>query len=106
MKTYCSLIMALCLLLPMSIAGQISRGLETSSPKTLTAGLDDLSQQIATRLTQNQKRRIAVLEFVDLRANVTDLGRYCSERLITKLFQSDRFTVVERNLLNKIIAEQ
>jgi curli biogenesis system outer membrane secretion channel CsgG len=74
--------------------------------KILTAGLDDLAQQISTRLAQNQKRRIAVLEFVDLRANVTDLGRYCSERLITKLFQTDKFTVVERNLLNKIIAEQ
>ncbi|MDQ3180087.1 MAG: CsgG/HfaB family protein [Acidobacteriota bacterium] len=65
-----------------------------------------MSEQISTDLSENQKRRIAVVEFVDLKGKVTDLGSYLSEKLITKLFQTKKFRVVERQLLNKIITEQ
>jgi TolB-like protein len=53
-----------------------------------------------------QKRRIAVLEFTDLQGQVTNFGRYLSEELITRLYDSSKFKVVERQLLNKVIAEQ
>lgn len=79
---------------------------QTETPKNLTAGLNDLSDQIGKGLAENQKRRIAVVEFVDLKGNLTDLGRHISEELITKLFQSGKFTVVERQRLNQIISEQ
>jgi len=75
-------------------------------PKNLNEGLNDLSAQISKDLTENQKRRIAVIEFVDLKGDVTDFGRYLSEKLITNLFRTKKFTVVERQLLNKVIAEQ
>lgn len=85
---------------------QVLPTLQTDTPKGLTEGLNDLSSQIAKGLAENQKRRIAVVEFVDLKGNVTDLGRHISEKLITKLFQSGKFTVIERQLLNKIMVEQ
>ena len=66
----------------------------------------ELSQQIAKNMETGQKRRIAVLEFTDLQGQVTNFGRYLSEELITRLYDSSKFKVVERQLLNKVIAEQ
>lgn len=74
--------------------------------QTLDERASELSQQIARNMETGQKRRIAVLEFTDLQGQVTNFGRYLSEELITKLYDSKKFTVVERQLLNKVIAEQ
>lgn len=68
--------------------------------------LAELSRLIANKIEAGQKRSIAVLEFTDLRGNVTDFGRYLAEELITRLYDSNKFKVVERQLLNKVIAEQ
>jgi TolB-like protein len=66
----------------------------------------ELSQQISKEMTENQKRIIAVVEFSDLRGNVTDFGRFLAEELITRLHQTKKFRVIERQQLNKLIAEQ
>jgi TolB-like protein len=66
----------------------------------------DLSEQISKEMSENQKKTIAVIEFVDLKGNVTDFGRYLAEKLITKLVQTKKFKVIERQLLNRVIAEQ
>jgi TolB-like protein len=68
--------------------------------------IDELSQQISNGLTENQKTTIAVVEFVDLKGRVTDLGRFLAEKLITRLYQTKKFKVIERQLLNKIVNEQ
>jgi TolB-like protein len=68
--------------------------------------VSDLSQKISTGLTENQKRTIAVVEFADLRGNVTDFGRFIAEELITKLYETRKFKVIERQLLNRVVAEQ
>lgn len=72
----------------------------------LDQGLSELSQKISNGLTENQKRTIAVVEFADLRGNVTDFGRFIAEELITRLYETKKFKVIERQLLNKIVAEQ
>jgi TolB-like protein len=74
--------------------------------QTLDQRANELSQQIARNMETGQKRRIAVLEFTDLQGQVTNFGRYLSEELITRLYDSNKFKVVERQLLNKVIAEQ
>ena len=68
--------------------------------------VSDLGQKISTGLTENQKRTIAVVEFADLRGNITDFGRFLAEELITKLYETRKFKVIERQLLNRVIAEQ
>src|SRR5689334_5195273 len=73
---------------------------------SLDERVTDLSQQIAREMAENQKKTIAVVEFVDLKGNVTDFGRYLAEKLITRLYQTKKFKVIERQLLNKIINEQ
>jgi curli biogenesis system outer membrane secretion channel CsgG len=67
--------------------------------------LAQLAEQISTEMAENRKKTIAVVEFVDLKGNITDLGRLLSEELITRLFQTKRFTVIERQMLNKVIAD-
>ncbi|MCE9552599.1 MAG: hypothetical protein K8T91_04375 [Planctomycetes bacterium] len=51
------------------------------------------------------KPTIAVVEFSDLSGNVSNLGRLLSEELITRLFATGNYKVIERLLLNKAIAE-
>jgi len=72
---------------------------------SLDSQLDNLSNQIVDSLTQKQKSKIAVIEFSDLDGNITEFGKYLSEELITRLFLTDKFYVVERSLLNKILEE-
>src|ERR1044072_9142312 len=74
--------------------------------QSLDQRASELSKQIAKNMETGQKRRIAVLEFTDLQGQVTNFGRYLSEELITRLYDSNKFKVVERQLLNKVIAEQ
>ncbi len=72
----------------------------------LNQRIDELSQQIATEMAEQQKTTIAVVEFTDLQGNITDLGRFIAEELITRLFQTKQFKVIERQLLNKVLSEQ
>ena len=73
---------------------------------SLDQRVSELSQKISNGLTENRKRTIAVVEFADLRGNVTDFGRFIAEELITKLYETSKFKVIERQLLNRVIAEQ
>jgi TolB-like protein len=84
----------------------ITKKSDTPSQYTLGQQLDNLAQQISNDLTENQKRTIAVVEFSDLKGNVTNFGRFLSEELITRLYQTKKFKVIERQQLNRIIAEQ
>lgn len=81
-----------------------------AAPARSQGGLDqrvaELSQQIATKMAARQKTTVAVVEFTDLQGNVTDLGRFLAEELVTRLGDLEKFKVIERQLLTKIIAEQ
>jgi len=66
----------------------------------------ELSTKIAQKMTDNQKTTVAVMEFTDLKGNVTDFGRFLAEETITKLFETGKFKVIERQMLNKVIKEQ
>ncbi len=67
--------------------------------------LDILTSQIVASLQQDQKSKVAVVEFMDLAGSVTALGQYISEELITRLYLTGQFQVIERNLLQKVIEE-
>jgi len=74
--------------------------------QTLDSALIELVDQIVLSLSQNQKTKIAVIEFSDIQGNITDLGKYLAEELTTRLYLTGSFEVVERQLLNKVIEEQ
>lgn len=71
----------------------------------LEEGLKSLSDQIVTGMAESKKQKIAVVEFSDLDGRITELGKFLSEELITRLFLSRKFDVVERQLLNKVLEE-
>lgn len=77
-----------------------------STQGSLDQRLSELSQQIAGKMTAKQKTTVAVVEFTDLQGNTTDFGRFLAEELVTRLMETEKFRVIERQLLNKIIAEQ
>lgn len=91
---------------------RVGKDRTSSSPEragiqeSLDQRLAELSRQITGKIEAGQKRTIAVLEFTDLQGNVTDFGRYVAEELITRLYDSSKFKVIERQLLNKVISEQ
>lgn len=72
----------------------------------LNKRVDELGQQIAAKMTAKQKTTVAVVEFTDLQGNTTDFGRFLAEELITRLMEAEKFRVIERQLLNKVITEQ
>lgn len=72
----------------------------------LDSRLENLTNQIVESLSQEDKSKIAVVDFADLNGNITEFGMYISEELITRLFLTNKFNIVERNLLNKVISEQ
>jgi len=80
-------------------------GRGAAAQKILGEGVRDLSEQIATGLAKEQKHRIAVLPFRELYGQPTVLGAYLSEEMVTNLVQTSRLDVVERTMLDKILAE-
>lgn len=73
---------------------------------SLNSQLLNLTDQIIANLSQESKSKIAIIEFSDLNGNVTEFGMYLSEELITRLYLTHKFEVIERQLLNQVIAEQ
>lgn len=73
---------------------------------TLDNQMSKLTSQIISSFKESKIRKIAVIEFADLNGNVTNLGAFIAEELITRIFMTHKFEVVERNLLNKILDEQ
>lgn len=73
---------------------------------SLSTQLNNLTDQIMGSLDQNQKNKIAIMEFVDMQGNVSNLGKYISEELTTRLYRTGKFEVIERQLLDKIVQEQ
>jgi TolB-like protein len=84
----------------------VASGQDSFAQGGLEQRVAELSQQIATKMSAKQKTTIAVVEFTDLQGNVTDLGRFLAEELVTRLADLEKFRVIERQLLAKIIAEQ
>lgn len=65
-----------------------------------------LSASMADNISKAGKKRIAVVDFTDLQGNVTELGRFIAEELSVDLINTAKgFEVIDRNHLNRILAE-
>lgn len=73
---------------------------------SLEQRLGELSKDISDELTDKQKTTIAVAEFVDLNGNSSDFGKFLAEELVTRLYKTKKLKVIERQRLDKVIAEQ
>jgi TolB-like protein len=68
--------------------------------------LDTLTTQIVERLTEKGKSKVGINEFLTLKGEATDLGKFMAEELTTRLINSGQAQVVERRLLQKVLSEQ
>ncbi len=70
---------------------------------TFDSQMDELNDQIVNSLTKNKKSTIAVLDFSDSLGNITNLGRYISEELNTRLYIVGEKEVFNKQRINDII---
>ncbi len=89
------------LALLISACGPVTKtaALQKPAGATLDDQMGKLTNQIISSFNQSEVQKIAIIEFADLEGNVTQLGRFIAEELITRIFTTGKFEVVERNLL-------
>lgn len=65
-----------------------------------------LSNAMAENIAKAGKKRIAVVDFTDLQGNITELGRFIAEEMSVDFTMTAKgFEVIDRNHLNRILAE-
>ncbi len=79
---------------------------DKSNQQTLDIQLDNLVTQIINSLEENKKVKIGVIEFSNIQGNITSLGKYIAEELTTRLYRTNRFNVIERQMMDKLLKEQ
>lgn len=68
--------------------------------------ISQLSQQISSTMLEQNKRRVAVMNFTLQTGEMTELGLYLSDKLTNSLFRyRDKFEVVERTRLESVLRE-
>ena len=68
--------------------------------------IQNLSVKMAQKLVNSGKSKIAVVDFTDLKGNVTELGRFLAEEFSVALLESSQgFEVVDRTHLQSILKE-
>src|SRR4051794_4452878 len=72
----------------------------------LERSLDGLAEEIVQKLGENKKSKLGVNEFLTLKGDNTELGKFVAEELTTRLIKSGKAQVVERRLLQKVLSEQ
>ena len=72
----------------------------------LDVNLNHLAHEMVKSLRQENKSNLAIVEFPDLDGNISQFGKYVAEELTTRLFTTRRFNIVERQLMNQLLAEQ
>lgn len=71
----------------------------------LSLALDDMVASITSSDGIRENTAIAVVDFPTLDGRMTKLSNYLSEELISKLFSTGRFRLIERNHISKAIDE-
>ena len=68
--------------------------------------IGNLSAKMAQKIVNSGKRSIAVVDFTDLKGNVTELGRFIAEEFSVALLESSQgFEVLDRTHLQSILKE-
>jgi TolB-like protein len=75
------------------------------SAQDVRAGVEQLASQIAKGAPEGRQLRVAVADFPDLQGMTSELGRFIASRLTTRLAQSQKFFVIERQRLGQVLVE-
>ena len=85
------------------VFGSIS--LSLYSQDKLDAAINDLTKQIDQNMLEQKKNKIAILPFLTLNSEITNLGSYLAEELTTNIFTARKFKIIERSMLKQILEE-
>jgi TolB-like protein len=72
----------------------------------LTVKLKELSAEIASHAPAGKPMKIAVAAFGNPEGKVSPLGKFVAEQLTTLLFETGKFRLIQRPLIEKAVAEQ
>jgi curli biogenesis system outer membrane secretion channel CsgG len=67
--------------------------------------LNILANQIVNTINHKKKPRIAITNFTDIDGRYRKLGKFISEELISRLYKTKKFKIIERRKLDKIMKE-
>lgn len=68
--------------------------------------LNSMSQGLTREIVKSGKKRVAVVDFTDLKGNITELGRFVSEEISVNLTRnSSKYEVIDRAHLKAIMTE-
>ncbi|MBI4381696.1 MAG: hypothetical protein HY574_10980 [candidate division NC10 bacterium] len=89
------------------VVAVLVQGAPALAQENLQSGVQNLVRQIIAGMEQQQKRKLAILDFAKLDGSADNLTRYLTEQLATHMVIARRnFDVIERKHLDKILAEQ
>ena len=71
----------------------------------LRGSIDQLATQIANSMPEGKQLRLAVADFPDLQGVISDFGRFVANRLTTRLAQSPKLLLIERQRLDQVLTE-
>lgn len=77
-----------------------------ANAQDMDTALPKLTEDLATKITANGNKKIAVLDFTDLQGGSSELGKYIAEQLTVDFVMNKRdFAVLDRANLKSILAE-
>jgi TolB-like protein len=88
-----------------TICALLSVSAQPVAAQDVRSGVEQLAVQITKEAPEGRQLRVAVADFPDLQGGTSDLGRYIASRLTTRLAQSPKFFVIERQRLGQVLAE-
>lgn len=89
------------------VVAVLVQGAPALAQENLQSGVQNPVRQIIAGMEQQQKRKLAILDFAKLDGSADNLTRYLTEQLATHMVIARRkFDVIERKHLDKILAEQ
>jgi TolB-like protein len=76
-----------------------------TEPVNLRTGIGRIAQQLSDQDRTGPKRRITVLDFLDIQGNAFPGGAVIAELLISELFRTGRYEIVERKHLSTVLEQ-
>lgn len=74
-------------------------------PESLRSGISRIAKQLSEQDQSGPKRRIAVIDFSDINGQMPPAGAAIAELLISELFKTGRYDIVERKLLSSLLEQ-
>ncbi|MDI6755026.1 MAG: CsgG/HfaB family protein [Thermodesulfobacteriota bacterium] len=79
--------------------------LSPANSKSVDSALEGLAFRVVEEITKSNKQVLALADFGDLSGNPTEIGRFFSEELLSRIEKGKRIIVVERRDLKKVLEE-